>query len=140
MATLVDPRWNASKAVLAAEPVTVEAVQAHQRSHAGDGGWTVCMHVDDDEATTAAVVVELGQERPLARWLLGSPCTSVYVPVHVGRAFGDPPAWERFAALRPEHRPVLDDLEAGLAADVRDDDGWGPEAWIRVEAALASLA
>lgn len=138
VATLVDPRWSASKAVLAAEPVSVDAVVAHQRSHVGHEGWTVCMHVPDVEATTAAAVVELGA-RPLARWLLGSPCTSLYVPVYVGRDLGSPPPWERFAGLRPEHRPALDELEASLAADARDDDGWGPEAWDRVRALLDRL-
>ena len=135
VATLVDPRWAASKAVLAAEPVTVEAVQAHLRSHdQSDDGWSVCMHVGDVEATTASVVVELGGDRPLARWLLGSPCRSVYVPVFVGRELGTPPSWDRFAA------GVDPDLEASLARDVRDDDTWGPEAWQRVEAALGSRA
>jgi secernin len=138
VATLVDPRWSASKAVLAAEPVDVPAVVAHQRSHVGHEGWTVCMHVPEVEATTAAVVVELG-ERPLARWLLGSPCTSVYVPVFAGRALGSPPAWERFATLRQEHRAALDELEVSLAADVRDDDSWGAEAWSRVRSVLDHL-
>jgi secernin len=134
----VDPRLEAGTRVLAHEPVTVAGMVAHLRSHEGTDGWSVCMHVPDMMATTASVVAELG-ERPLVRWLLGSPCTSVYVPVHAGRRLGEPPAWERFAALRTEHRPVLDELEASLAADVRDDDDWGPEAWRRVEAVLASL-
>lgn len=138
VATLVDPRWEASKAVLAAGPVDVRTVVAHLRSHVGEDGYTVCMHVPDVEATTASAVVEMG-ERPLARWLLGSPCTSVYVPVHVGRALGEPPGWERFAALRSEHRPLVDELEASLEADVRDDDTWGPEAWRRVGNLLDDL-
>ena len=33
--TLVDPRWRASQAVLAAEPVTTEALEAHLASHVG---------------------------------------------------------------------------------------------------------
>jgi hypothetical protein len=140
VATLVDPRLRASQAVLAAAPVTVDGVLAHLRSHTGDDGWTVCMHVDGVEATTASAVVELAPGgRPLGRWLLGSPCTSVYVPLFVGRTIGDPVAWDRFAALGPEHRSAMDELEAGLAADVADDDAWGPEAWRRVAATLQSL-
>jgi hypothetical protein len=140
VATLVDPRLRASEAVLAAGPVTVDDVTAHLRSHTGDDGWTVCMHVPGVEATTASAVVELAPgERPLGRWLLGSPCTSVYVPVFVGRALGEPVAWERLAGLGPEHRAALDALEASLAADAADDDAWGPEAWRRVDATLRSL-
>ena len=130
---LVDPRWQASNGVLQREPVTVDAVTRHLRSHVGDEGYTVCMHVPDVEATTASMIVELGPT-PLARWLLGSPCTSVYVPIFVGRAVGAVPAWERFAA--PIHE--RDALEAELARDVRDDDAWADQAWARVEAAIQS--
>jgi hypothetical protein len=136
---LVDPRWNASKRVLAAEPVTVDVVKTHLRSHVGEEGWTVCMHVEGVEATTASVIAELGGARPLGRFLMGSPCTSVYVPLYVGRPLGDPPPWERFAALGPEHRDALDELEAGLEADRADDDGWSAEAWRRVTATLDAL-
>ena len=140
VATLVDPRLRASEAVLAGGAVAVDDVVTHLRSHVGDEGWTVCMHVDGVEATTASVVAELAHgARPLGRWLLGSPCTSVYVPLFVGCAIGAPVAWERFAGLGPEHRGALDELEEGLAADVADDDAWGPEAWRRVDATLRSL-
>jgi secernin len=140
VATLVDPRLRASERVLAGGAVTVERVLAHLRSHDGDDGWTVCMHVPEVEATTASAVVELVPDRrPRGRWLLGSPCTSVYVPLFVGRDMGTPVAWERLAALGPGHRAALDELEAGLAADAADDDAWGPEAWRRVDATLRSL-
>src|SRR5215213_1994861 len=44
VATLVDPRLRASRAVLDAAPVAVDDVLAHLRSHTGgEGGWTVCM-------------------------------------------------------------------------------------------------
>ena len=85
--TLVDPRWNASKAVLAARPVTVASLMAHLRSHEGWEGWTVCMHADDVEATTAAMVAELPGEpgsRPVAHMLLGSPCQSEFRRYVVG--------------------------------------------------------
>ena len=141
VATLVDPRLTATRAVLADEPVTVDAVRSALRSHVGEGGYTVCMHVDGVEATTASAIASLpvGGRRPLVRWLAGSPCTSVYVPLYVGRPVGEPVAWERFAALRPSDRAALDELEASLEADVADDDGWAGEAWRRVDAVLREL-
>ena len=75
---LVDPRWEASKRVLADEPVTVDAVMRHLRSHDGVDGYSVCMHVPGVEATTASLVVELGDE-VISHWLLGSPCEHEYV-------------------------------------------------------------
>jgi secernin len=143
--TLVDPRWNASKRVLEQRPVTVDAVKRHLRSHdaGNDDGWNVCMHVDDVEATTASLIVELNTntgQRPKARVLLGSPCTSVYVPIYVGRPLGVPVRWDRLNDLGPEARPTLDDLERGLEADARDDDEWSFEAWRRVDRALALLS
>ena len=62
----------------------------------------------------------------------------MYVPLFVGREIGEPVEWARLAGLGPEHRATLDELEAGLAADVADDDAWGPEAWRRVDATLRS--
>ncbi|HEX9260279.1 MAG TPA: C69 family dipeptidase, partial [Acidimicrobiales bacterium] len=50
VATLVDPRLDASKAVLAQPPVTVDALKTHLRSHAQPNGWSVCMHVGGVEA------------------------------------------------------------------------------------------
>ena len=140
VATLVDPRLEASRAALAREPVSLDGVVALLRSHAGCDGYTVCMHVEGVEATTASAIASLpGGGRPLVRWLAGSPCTSVFVPLYVGRALGEPVAWERFAALRPEHRAALDELEASLAADVADDDAWAAEAWARVDDVLRRL-
>jgi len=140
VATLVDPRLEASRAVLAVEPVELDAVKRHLRSHIGNDGWTVCMHVKDVEATTASMVAELPSgPRPRAHLLLGSPCTSVFVPLFVGRPLGTPVEWERFAGLGPDHRGVLDELECSLLADARDDDDWNAEAWRRVEECLGSL-
>jgi hypothetical protein len=143
--TLVDPRLDASRALLAGgTPLAVAAVQRHLRSHAGgDDGWTVCMHVDGVEATTASLVAELrpGGTAP-ARFLLGSPCTSIYVPLFVHRPLGVPVRWDRLARLDrlgPEARPVLDALEASLEDDARDDDDWSFEAWRRVDRTLAEL-
>ncbi|MEY2437316.1 MAG: hypothetical protein QOF97_2152 [Acidimicrobiaceae bacterium] len=77
---LVDPRLEASRAVLAAGPATVESLVAHLRSHVGgEGGWTVCMHVGDVEATTAAMVAELPVGAPpVAHLCLGSPCSGTF--------------------------------------------------------------
>jgi hypothetical protein len=59
---LVDPRLAASCATLEHEPVTVDGLCGHLRSHTGgDDGWTICMHVDGQEATTASVVAELAE-------------------------------------------------------------------------------
>jgi hypothetical protein len=140
--TLVDPRWHASQTVLAAGPASVAGLQAHLRSHVGGAdGWTVCMHADG-EVTTASMVAELTADgaRP-TRFLLGSPCTSVYVPLFVHRPLGLPAKWDRLAALggRDDVRTALDELEAGLEADARDDDDWAFEAWRRVDRTLAAL-
>ena len=139
---LVDPRLARSRALLAAEPVTADAVAALLRDHEGaaEAGWTVCMHVDGVEATTAAVIATLpASGAPVARFLLGSPCTSVFVPVVVGPPLGDPPAWEFFAGLDAADRPALDDLERELWTDVDPADaGWNAEAWRRVRALVGS--
>jgi len=113
--TLVDPRWEASKAVLARWPVTMERLQQHLRSHEQPGGWSVCMHVDGVEATTASMIAELAIDGSTAWCLLGSPCRSLYVPVKVGEPLGIVPPWERFAALREVDRAALDALERELA-------------------------
>lgn len=132
----VEPRLRAGRALLATPPVSVARLKEHLRSHGQtDDGWDVCMHVAGTQVTTAAVVAELPPERrPLARFLLGSPCRSVFVPLHVGRPVGDPPAWDEFARLpaTPSVRAALDDLERGLEADAADDDSWPDEAWRRV--------
>ncbi|MBV9952889.1 MAG: hypothetical protein JO291_13110, partial [Acidimicrobiia bacterium] len=79
--TLVDPRWRASRAVLADEPVTTDALQAHLASHAGgEDGWTVCMHAEDLEETTAAMVAELPRGASPRVWFAqGSPCRNPFV-------------------------------------------------------------
>jgi hypothetical protein len=77
--TLVDPRWRASNAVLADEPVTVDRLMAHLRRHdCGADGWSVCMHVPDTEATTASMIAELGPDGGRSWWLLGAPCEQDY--------------------------------------------------------------
>jgi hypothetical protein len=78
---LIDPRLNASRAVLARRPVTRAAIEAHLRSHDSciDPGWSVCMHVPDIEMTTASIVAELPVGAPPTAWmLLGSPCEQTY--------------------------------------------------------------
>jgi len=79
---LVDPRLNASRAVLAKGSVAVQGVQEHLRSHVGGrDGWTVCMHAEVNgecvEATTASMIVELS-DNPTVWWAQGSPCVTPY--------------------------------------------------------------
>ena len=98
--TMVDPRLAASRACLEAAPVTASALMNLLRSHDGPDGWSVCMHVPGVQQTTASIVVELPVGgRPTAWCLMGSPCRGAYLPVMVGQALGDVPAWERFAAV-----------------------------------------
>jgi secernin len=140
----VDPRLQASDAVLAAGPLTVERLKTHLRDHtAGEHGFSVCMHVEGAVATTAAIVAELPgpftPTRPLAHVCLGSPCQSIFVPVAVGRPLGRPPEWKRFTDLRSEQHDQLRRLEAELTAAAptdADSDAWAPEAWRRVERIL----
>ena len=140
VASLVDPRLAASVHVLAGEPITVDALKAHLRAHVGgNDGWTVCMHVPDTEATTASLIAELTSARPKARFLLGSPCVSIYVPLFVGYDLGDVPTGEQFHALGAEHRAALGALESELEADAVDEPDWNAWAWARVTSALAAL-
>jgi hypothetical protein len=80
---LVDGRLAASNELLACEPVTVEGMMTHLRSHVGsEDGYTICMHVPDVEATTASMIAELPIDRsPRAWFLTGSPCTTEYSQV-----------------------------------------------------------
>ncbi|MFM2077509.1 MAG: secernin-3, partial [Actinomycetota bacterium] len=78
---LVDPRWQASQRMLAAQPVTVDALQAHLRSHVscGEPGWSVCMHAGDVEATTASMIAALRPGGRSTIWALaGRPCEHPY--------------------------------------------------------------
>jgi secernin len=122
----VDARLAASRAVLAAEPVTVPGLMRHLRSHdscaPGEDGWSVCMHVPGVEATTASMVAELVTDGRASRaWmLLGSPCQSIYVPTPIGEDFVAP-RWERFAGLVEaadgEAMATLHQLESWLATE-----------------------
>jgi len=85
---LVDPRWHASRRVLSARPVEIDAVTMHLRSHRScvEAGWSVCMHVPDVEATTASMVAELRADGdPHRAWVLvGHPCEEEYVELVIG--------------------------------------------------------
>ena len=123
---------------------------------------TVCMHLRDDQATTASFVVELRAAAPPRVWAcLGSPCVSVFVPFfppEVPAILGDPAQWQRFARLRDRVeadpsalavvRGALSPLEADLWAEADDADTSGAHgrrhayvvgAGERVDAVLASL-
>ncbi len=80
---LVDPRLNASRAVLAQSLVDVEILRKHLSSHVGgDHGWTVCMHARRDdvvvELTTASMIAELDTNDSMVHWAQGSPCITQY--------------------------------------------------------------
>ncbi len=88
----VDPRLRASDEVLADRPVTFDRLQAHLRSHdsCGEEGWSVCMHVDDTQVTTASMIASLPlRGRPTAHVLVGSPCADDYRTIEVGVDFDD---------------------------------------------------
>jgi hypothetical protein len=79
---LVDPRWHASQRVLASLPVSVGSLAAHLRSHdtCGDPGWSVCMHVEGVECTTASMIAALRADGASEIWALtGSPCEHEYI-------------------------------------------------------------
>ena len=91
---LVDGRLAASRSVLADEPVTMDGLMSHLRSHVGgEDGYTICMHVPDLEATTASMIAELPIDGPPNAWFLtGSPCTNEYTRLDPsstpGRGYG----------------------------------------------------
>ena len=86
---LVNPRWHASQRVLAQQPLSVDTLAAHLRSHdsCGEPGWSVCMHVEGVETTTASMIAAL---RPNGHsdiwWLTGSPCGGTYQHARFDRA------------------------------------------------------
>ncbi len=77
---LVDPRLSASNDILTREPVSVDTLAAHLRSHVGgDEGYTVCMHVPEVEETRASIIAELVADGPPRVWTTqGSPCEHEY--------------------------------------------------------------
>ncbi|MCO8126549.1 hypothetical protein NHL50_04960 [Acidimicrobiia bacterium EGI L10123] len=89
-------------------------------------GVTVCMHVRDYQCTTASMVADLPSDpgEPLRVWAaLGTPCSSVYLPVAVlgdeavvASVLGDVGAWRSFSALsRAVERPGAEGGDALLA-------------------------
>lgn len=101
VAQLVDPRWHASQAVLAAEPVTRSAIEAHLRSHDSCSieGWAVCMHAVDDrgravEDTTASMIAELPVGDAPTIWTVeGHPCRHEYREMRLSGRGAPPPGW-----------------------------------------------
>jgi hypothetical protein len=86
---LVDPRWHASNSTLSARPVTVDALQRHLCSHdsCGEAGWSVCMHVDGVEATTASMIAELRADAGSRLWVsTGNPCEHAYTVLSFAEA------------------------------------------------------
>jgi len=101
---LVDPRWQASIATLAARPVTVRTLADHLRSHDSclEPGWSVCMHVEGVEETAASIIAELRADgAPHRAWVsLGHPCEEQWREVVIG----DPALADRPDVLRWEDR------------------------------------
>jgi secernin len=163
--SIADQRLAATRACVARRSLrpstaTIPDVIATLRDH-GNGPWsaaseadanpvprtrsdddrhvTVCMHLTDDQATTASIVVDLRVDAPPRVWAcLGSPCTGVYIPVFapaVPDLLRDPAQWQRFARLRDrvesdaaaltKVRGVLEPVERDLweAADEADRAG-----------------
>jgi secernin len=78
---LVDPRWRASQRALERRPIGIAAIEQHLRSHdsCGEPGWSVCMHVDGVEATTASMVASLAPDGgSVLRVCIGNPCEHPY--------------------------------------------------------------
>ena len=126
VATLVDPRLAASNALLATEPVSVAALKDHSRSHVGgSGGWTVCMHVPDTEATTAALIAELSTARDPRRGSCSDRrarrcsyrCSSVTISANRLRASASPGSVRstarRWTRSRPSSKPVRATIRRG---------------------------
>lgn len=89
-------------------------------------GVTVCMHVREYQCTTASMVADLPSDpgEPLRVWAaLGTPCSSVYLPVAVlgdeavvPSVLGDVGAWRSFSALsRAVERSGAEGSDALLA-------------------------
>lgn len=159
-----DVRLGASRACLAAGLEEGSDAVAHLRDH-GEGPWgrpgevswsplppegfedesfSVCMHVRGGSNTTAAMVCELSSS--VRAWVaLGSPCASVFVPVHlpdgVPAELERPEVWQRFAALRD--RVEAGDVELGAVREVLapvEAELWdGEPTWAPVEEALRRL-
>jgi hypothetical protein len=140
---IADHRLRATSAAVAlGDDATPASLIATLRDHGADptgspptavhddwSGVTVCMHVRDYQATTAAMVVELPRDGSARRaWsCLGSPCTGVFLPCFppfVPPELADEKQWHRFAALRsrveqdgaalPDIRAELDPVEGAL--------------------------
>jgi secernin len=134
-------------------------------------GWTLCLHAGKTVTTASMVaVLPAGPDGGARAWVaLGSPCTSVYVPVPVPSVsgpsspppvppvVGDASVWQRFASLRDAVgsdagalatvRHQLSALEESLWAEAdgldADPDDWvsfGATAGRRIGAALDRLA
>jgi dipeptidase len=87
LATMVDPRLDAGRAALADPPITAERLRRHLASHdGGPDGWTVCMHVDGGDCTTAAMVAELDAESSTVWVAEGSPCEVGFAERTVSRS------------------------------------------------------
>jgi secernin len=85
---LVDPRLNESRRLLAEHRVDRSMITEHLRSHVGNNGWSVCMHVDDGKTqmtTTASMIARLQLGSVPRVWVThGSPCQHVHREIAFG--------------------------------------------------------
>ena len=96
------------------DPSEADANPVPRTRYDDDRHVTLCMHLTDDQATTASFVVDLRVDAPARVWAcLGSPCVGVYVPVFppaVPDLLRDPAQWHRFARLRDRVESEADAL------------------------------
>ena len=144
---LVEPRLAASWAMLNRAPVSVEAVVSHLRSHEGHDGYSPCMHAGAEQETTASMVVTLPRGRsPMVRCVIGSPCSSIFVPLAIGPIGLPPQRWPLPGPSTVGEREVLDQAEAqltemvGADPDLVDSPKWPATAWSIALGAAEELA
>ncbi|MGH7860467.1 MAG: C69 family dipeptidase [Candidatus Binatia bacterium] len=159
--SFADVRLQASMACVArgADATMPRDLVRHLRDHGGHEGlppsdeFTVCMHIRGAVNTTSAMVCDLPADpgEPARAWVaLGSPCTSVFVPIFppdvIPPELGDEKTWERFRELRDRAerdddtlagiRSILDPLEDELWTEA---DAFATTAWDRVAKQLDAL-
>jgi len=88
-----DPRLHASQMALRQTPLKAGHLLEHSRSHAGSGGYTICMHIDETnepdprhhQVTTAAMVAEVPRNGEATVWFApGSPCRTAFQHHRIG--------------------------------------------------------
>jgi secernin len=152
-----DVRLRASRACLSRGAASLGPADlvVHLRDHgtgnglpqagSGDHEFSVCMHIRGAVNTTSAMVCDLPEDpgEPARIWAaLGSPCVSVFVPVHlddVPPELGEEKTWHRFAELRDRAEGDEEAYVEIRSALAEAENGLGADPWPRVQSALDSL-